>query len=503
MIYGIEPNHIKTAVRFIMHDTTGGGQETTRMQAEALGRLEGFRRGLYGCFGRWRDTLFELAEALAGADRPVRSVAELMFEPACRRGWASLYQALEHGVIDYRAAGKLLVGQVAAPAAGQVPMFAVDQSKYPRPYTRYVPDVGMQYAAEQDGYGGVSVVPGWSMQWVAHVGQLGQAGTVDDQPRGSWSQPTDVRRVGTGDSANEIAAEQLGALAARWHAAHPATVPLVMFDSDYCPIYLTQHLPADTQILVRLRGDRVFFAAAPRVPGKVGRPRKHGARFALDEPDTWGPPDAEHTHTFADGTSVRSRAWHDKHPEPRPRRKWAGTDIVAGTLIRRERTGPDGHTQVWWLWWAGPPAAFCLPLLAEAYPHRFTIEHGYRFKKQDLFWTGYTPIDPEQAERWSWLVAFAYTQLYLARPLAGDLRLPWEKPCTPQRLSPRRVHRAFRLVTADLPTPARAPKPSRPGPGRPKGSKNKHPRPRQPVVKKGRPANTGHPKGKNPRAKII
>jgi hypothetical protein len=484
-----------------VHDTAGAVSQAAGQQP-ALDRLEGFQRGMYSCFGRWRDTLYELTDALAGARRPLRSVAELMFEPACRRGWGSLYQALEHGVIDQAAARKLLVGQVEAPAAGQVPMFAIDSSKYPRPYARKVPDVGMQYAAEQDGYGGAPVVPGWSMQKVAYVGRLPQAGGADT-PRLSWSQPVDVARIGTGDNANEIAAAQMAAVATCWHQRHPDTVPLFLYDIGYCPIYLTQQLGAGTQILVRLRSDRVFFGAPlPRQPGKVGRPVKHGARLALDEPATWGPPDAEHTHTAPDATSVYTQAWHDKHPEPRPRRKWTGTDVVAGTLIRREATSGDGHTRVWWLWWAGPAEAFDLPLLAGAYTHRFTIEHGFRFDKQDLFWTGHTPIDPDQAQRWSWLVALAYTQLQLARPLAADLRLPWEKPCTPDRLSPRRVRRVFRLVTAGLPTPARSPKPSRPGPGRPKGSKNKHPRPRRPVIRKGRSANTGYPKGKSPLAKI-
>lgn len=479
-----------------MHDIAGDVAQGVREQA-ALDRLGEFRRGVYGCFGRWADALFELADALAGAGRPVGSIAELMFEPVCRRGWGSLYQALEHGVVDEVAARRLLVAQIEAPRAGRVPLFAVDSSKYPRPYTRHVPDVGLQYAAEQDGYGGAPVVPGWSMQKVAYVGQLPAGGAADGR-RSSWSQPVDVTRVGTGENANEVAAGQMRAVAQCWHERHPGTVPLFLFDVGYCPIFLTQQLPADTQILVRLRGDRVFFAAPPPRTGKVGRPVKHGARFALDEPHTWGPPDAEHTHTEPDGTTVYTRAWHDKHPEPRPRRKWTGTDIVAGTLIRREVTGGDGHTRVWWLWWAGPAAAFSLPLLACAYSYRFTIEHGFRFDKQDLFWTGYTPIDPDHAQRWSWLVALAYTQLHLARPLAADLRLPWEKPCTPQQLSPRRVRRAFRLVTAGLPSPARAPKSARPGPGRPKGSKNKHPRPRRPVIRKGRPANTGHPKGKTP-----
>jgi DDE superfamily endonuclease len=467
-----------------------------REPGEDLARLAAFRRELHGCFGRWADTLFELVDALAGATRPIRSVAELMFEPVLRRGWGSLYQALEHGTVDLYAARDLLARQVQDPQAGLPLMFAIDVSKYPRPDTRVVADVGMQYAAERDRRGGVPAVPGWAMQWVAQVGLDAVVGA-----RTSWCLPLDVVRVATDANSNEIAAEQIAQAAGRVRQARACAVPLFLLDVGYCPIYLTQQLPIYAQILVRLRSDRVFFTAPPpRTPGQGGRPRKHGARFALDEPDTWGAPDAVLDQMRPDGVRTRASAWHRMHPEPRPRRKWAGTDIVQGTLIRREKSFPGGHTQVWWLWWAGPADAFDLAILAGAYRHRFTIEHGFRFDKQDLFWTGHTPITPEQAQRWSWLVAFAYTQLHLARPLAADRRLPWEKPCPPEHLSPRRVRRVFRRVTAGLPTPARSPKPSRPGPGRPKGSKNTTVRTRQPVIKKGRPANTGHRKSRSPQA---
>ena len=72
----------------------------------------------------------------------------------------------------------------------------------------------------------------------------------------------------------------------------------------------------------------------------------------------------------------------------------------------------------------------------------------------------------------------AHAQLLLARPLAADLRRPWEKHPDPARpLTPGRVRRGFRNIRRDLGTPARVAKPSRPGPGRPKGS-SKGPAPR-------------------------
>ncbi len=76
-----------------------------------------------------------------------------------------------------------------------------------------------------------------------------------------------------------------------------------------------------------------------------------------------------------------------------------------------------------------------------------------------------------------------HAQLRLARPLAADLRLPWERPTPPGRLTPARVRRGFRNIHQAMPCPAGAPKPGKPGPGRPPGSKNRRPAPRHDVGK--------------------
>ncbi len=85
------------------------------------------------------------------------------------------------------------------------------------------------------------------------------------------------------------------------------------------------------------------------------------------------------------------------------------------------------------------------------------------------------------------------TQLWLARGLAEDLRLPRQRPCPPGRLTPARVRRGFRNIRQALPDLASAPKPGKPGPGRPPGSKNRHPATRYDVgktVKRDQPKKT-------------
>ena len=65
------------------------------------------------------------------------------------------------------------------------------------------------------------------------------------------------------------------------------------------------------------------------------------------------------------------------------------------------------------------------------------------FASSNRLWGGLPPRvrHPEQADRWSWLVLVAYTQLRLMRPCVADRRLPWERRYTPGYLTPVRVRR--------------------------------------------------------------
>lgn len=68
-----------------------------------------------------------------------------------------------------------------------------------------------------------------------------------------------------------------------------------------------------------------------------------------------------------------------------------------------------------------------------SYLRRFDLEHTFRLFKGTLGWTAPHFRAPDTADRWTWLVIVAHTQLRLARPLAADLRRPRERPPCPQR----------------------------------------------------------------------
>ena len=59
-----------------------------------------FRRSFYGCLHRRADALFELADAILAADGAAPSPVHLSLEAPHRRGWGSLYAALNRGRID-------------------------------------------------------------------------------------------------------------------------------------------------------------------------------------------------------------------------------------------------------------------------------------------------------------------------------------------------------------------------------------------------------------------
>ena len=94
--------------------------------------LQTFRRSLYECFHRRADALFELADAILAADGAAPSPAHLSLQASHRRGWGSLYAALERGRIDEEALRKLLARHPLAGIEGEPFVYAVDTSVWDR-----------------------------------------------------------------------------------------------------------------------------------------------------------------------------------------------------------------------------------------------------------------------------------------------------------------------------------------------------------------------------------
>ncbi|MDQ6798378.1 MAG: transposase [Actinomycetota bacterium] len=443
--------------------------------SEALGS---FRSQLYGCFTRWADALFELTDAMVCSSGPISSVPSLSLEPEFTRSHGSLYKALSRGRIDTDRLRRLLVE--ARPADGSL-VFAVDASTWARCDAETSPERGFHYSASKHS-AGQPIVAGWAYQWIS---QLSWAAD-------SWSAPLDAMRITPSMDPTDATVDQVHRLVGL--LPRDREVPLFVFDAGYDGIAIGHDLADErVEILCRIRDDRVFYTDPParpnRPPGSGGRPPRHGTRSKCSEPASWTAPDTELIANDPRYGRVRVQAWHGLHPKLHGRGHWSHCDappIVKGTVIRVdvERLPKSaGHVnKTLWLWWSGhgiPDLDRCF----RAYLHRFDIEHGFRFQKGTLGWTTPSLCTPEQADRWTWLVVAGYTQLRLARGLVADLRLPWERPRDPALLTPCRVRRGFRRLSATLGTPASPPKSQTPGPGRPKGTR-KPPRTRHPAIKK-------------------
>lgn len=444
--------------------------------AGELGTLSAFRRALYRCLPRRADALFELCDAVLCADGPVCSLVGLSLAAEHRRGHGALYDAVNAGRVQVDRLRRELAALPLPRDTHRRIVLAVDVSAWLRPDAATAPDRAFCHVYGR-GKGAAQLIPGWPYSFVAAL----------EPGRSSWTAVLDAVRLRPVDDATEVTAAQVRDLVARlraagqWREGDPPI--LVVFDAGYDIVRLAWLL-RDTPVTVlgRLRSDRVFHLPAPaRASGQVGRPRRHGPVVDLDEPATH-PAAAVSTVTdtvrygkaFAD-------AWDRAHQQLQRRAAWAGHDgqlpTVEGTLIRLvvDRLPGDRHPKPVWLWVSATGLDTAkVDRLWQAYLRRFDLEHTFRLFKQTLGWTKPRLRDPAAADRWTWLIIAAYTQLRLGRDLTTDLRRPWERPATrPGRLTPARVRRAFRHLRAKTALPAGAPKPTRPGPGRPKGSRNK------------------------------
>lgn len=429
---------------------------------QAFQTLDRFRRTVYDLvLGHRKDTMFELMEAVLVA-QGANNLVHLSLEPVFRRRWPSAPDALAEGSLDVKELRRLLHRQLAAePALGR-PVWALDGTVWPRPAAEKSAERTWVHRVAP-GRPQEGVVPGWEYQWLVDV----------PADHGSWVRPLDVsRRTPATDSPTLLALGQLRhALACR----PPGTPrPVVTMDSSYDVLDLAQAVhdtrqPLEVDILVRLPRRRRFYRQPPPYSGRGG-PRKHGAAFNLKKPETLGTPDRSAGLLDPDRGRVQVEVWDDLHDQHDATLSFPVVRVQAERLPKAGR-----RPEPLWLAWLGKePLADPLDYW-RYYQRRFTVEHCLRFSKSDLGGTTVRPGDPEAADRWSWLLVVVLWQLWLARSLVADLRLPWEQPKAISELSPGRVRRAIAPILARVALPTREVHPRGKSPGRRPGE---HPKPR-------------------------
>jgi hypothetical protein len=483
ILLATEEDHDQGLQLISVHDTG---------QAGVSGDLDRFRVEFYRCLTGRADALFELCDAVLCVQGPVWSLVELSLAAVHRRGHGALYDGLACGRVEI---GRLRRAVTALPVPrdgqGRI-VLAVDVSAWLRPDAPTSADRSYCHVSAR-GKGQAQMIPGWPYSFVAAL----------EPGRTSWTALLDVQRLTPACDATAVTAHQLRDVLQRLrqaghHGEGDADV-LVVCDAGY-DLPRLAHLLADqpVEILGRLRSDRTFRFPPPPptrrdgTPGRdAGRPRVHGPEFKLPDPATHPEPETTTVTATDRYGQAQAHGWTRLYPLLARRDGWRDhtgpLPIIEGSIIRLtvERLPGTRTPKPVWLWHSRTNLTpTSTNRLWQAFLRRFDLEHTFRFLKHTLGWTRPHLRTPDQADRWTWLILTAHTQLRLARHHTHDLRRPWEKPVTePHRLTPNRVRRGFPYLHRKTSHPTHPPKPTRPGPGRPPDSRNTHPAPHHPIGK--------------------
>lgn len=433
---------------------------------EQLNTLIEFRQAVYDrAFRKRGDALFELLDALLVMG-PTVSFPYLSLALTCQRKWPSLYQAIEEGVLDRHWLRAYLAQQV--PEQG-ICYWSLDCSPWERVHANKSPDrIYVYKPTPLASQGTVSIGYSYSLlDWVPVYNR-------------SWTLSVDVQRVLSTQKEWEVGVEQIRQLNEA-RQDYDQVLDIAVADAKYGNHKFFRPLRGQRCGLVAaMRCDRVLYRAPrPEEQKHFGPKRKHGRRFAFKEPETWEQPDEFVTFTDERWGLVELRRWNGLH-------ELAAADTPLDAVQARIHLERDKPPDPRWLAWQAPPTISAQTQVTawtvwQAYRHRWPIEPSIRFRKQHLMWTVPQFHTPERGDCWSVLVSLALWMLYLARPVAADRPLAWQK--RQQELTPARVQRGWAEIFCTIGTPVCPPKTRGKSPGWPTG-KPRQRRERHRVVRK-------------------
>ena len=424
-------------------------------------RFADFRTRLYACFGNGKAALMNACDALL-TETTASSFAELSLSPFFARRWSSLYEAFDDATIDREALRALFVAQTLqmhAERANRRLVLAADASPIVRPQSRTARDRSYVHVPNLP-KGTKPVAPGWQFATVV---------ALPETPS-SWTTILDNRRIQSNQTASQVVAQQLQALAPQLPEG-----TIVTCDGGFGnPTFLTQlqQLPSNTlSLLLRTANNRTLYRPAPERTGRRGAPRKDGDAFVMRDPSTHGTPSAVWQGKDARGDERQVTVWEHLHFKP-----CRSTEVTLIRVLRlrdvrqnqQASAKADREPPVLWLLWRGGE----LPSLAQIpdlYRLHYCIEHSYRFDKQELLWEQAHLRTPEKFETWTDVVSAVHNQISLARFITTGIRQPWES--NHREPTPQQVRRACARIIAQLGTPAPPPRVRGKSPGRRQGDK--------------------------------
>jgi hypothetical protein len=375
-----------------------------------------------------------------------QSLVELSLSPYFERRWSSLYDAFQNAKIDREALRKLLMRSLPPSPTGRRRVFGVDASSIARPLSVTARDRSYVHASNLP-EGTKPVIPGWQFSTIA---------LLPEEPS-SWTAPVDSLRIQSDKTQAEVASSQLKDLADLLLDSD-----LLLGDGYYGSaafVALSIGIPCD--MLLRFAKNRVLYGPAPPRTGKPGAPKKDGAAFKCSDPTTHPIPDGCWEGEDEKAHKIEVAFWGNLHFK-----KAREVTVCAIRVVRHAATDTKRDPRVSWFLFVGQ----AMPPLAEipaTYARRYSLEHGFRFDKQDLLWEDARLRTPEQFQHWTDIVACVHAQLVLARDLTAERR-PWERNRRP--VTPQQVRRAMGAILGELGTPARVCRVRGKSPGRAPGA---------------------------------
>ena len=406
--------------------------------------LARFRAELYqSVLGLRRDALFELLDAVLTGD-DATSLVRHSLAPCFRRGWASACDALSDGSLDAAALRRLFApdhapGARRGPAAVGAGRRRSGHARRPRPARSGPGDAGRAAGCRSAASWGRGSTSGW---WRC------RSRTAVGCCRWSWGGAT----LAAGTATRLAIAQVRAAQAARGSGAPR---PLLLLDSHYdVGELVAAELGVD--ILARLASNRRFYRPPGPYAGKGRRP-KHGPVFRCHDPATHGEPDRTQTDADPRYGQVTIDVWERLHTQ-RPHRRVDGAAPHAGTLApprHRPQAAVAGLARPGA---AGGPAAG-VALVSAPLRRRACLP-----LPQADRWAGRrrARARPRRADRWSWLLAAALWQVWLARALVADRAAALGARRPPAARSARAgCGAAAEDFCLTLGTPAKPPRPAR------------------------------------------
>lgn len=375
-------------------------------------KLCNFRNETYQLLGSAKDATFDLMDAVL-TTRNVNSLAELSLSPVFRRKWPSIYEAIDDCQPKTNKLMKLYLNQIPTPEPEQRIILAGDHTRWPRTEAPTLRDRTYEHGAKVISGKPITLGHGYSsLAWIP-------------EGQGSWALPLRHERIYSHETPISRAVLQLKQV-----CRYLQQRPITLWDSEYgCASFVEKTARINADKLIRLRPSRCIYAEPPKYQGK-GRPRKHGQKMKLCDPNTWAIPVEiieVDDPTWGIVEISRWRRFHFSQSADYP------MEII---LIKRQgkKLTPRTATPMW-LAWIGEEELSSIDLW-KLYLRRFAIEHWNRFIKQRLHWTLPQLGTTEKGQKWSNLIPIMTWQLWLAREIIEDNPLPWQKPQPKREVNP-------------------------------------------------------------------